>query len=87
MERITWSTGKYGGHAGKAGKITVVMLSWHTKKTDPAYVVSTVLPMGPVPDWAKGADDLADAKRLAEKLVTVWLRTIGAQWIKEEDTK
>jgi hypothetical protein len=80
MPNIVWKTGNYGGHAGFAGgKIQLVSLSWHTKRTDPSWLVSTSLPIV-IPEDLKGHDDKTTAEQMAEELVRRFLNTIGACW-------
>lgn len=80
MSKIEWEQGKFGGHAGHVGgKLRLVSVHYRSQRTGPDYLVSTTLPIR-IPVELQGSDDLATAKLMAEKLITLFLGTIGARW-------
>jgi hypothetical protein len=76
---IVWRRTEGSGYRGRSNGVELVSLSWKSRRTDPNYVVSTVLPVY-VPEHLRGHNDALTAQRMAEELVTAWLAGIGAQW-------
>lgn len=74
--RIKWSMGAYGASIGKVNGKQLFYVSWgHNQPTD-GYVLTSELPVAQY----KGEQTKEDAQRMAERILTSFVETIGARW-------
>jgi hypothetical protein len=75
--RLAWEPQPYQ-EVGKAGKLTLFAIAWHTTSARPDWKMTSTLPglNGRERSWENNDKDRLKAQ--AEKLLAVWLKEVGA---------
>lgn len=77
QERLSWEQQSYQ-EVGKAGKLTLFAISWHTVTSRPDWKMTSTLPGLNGRDRSWEASDKDRLKAQAERLLATWLKEVGA---------